>query len=73
MTAQPNLAPLPKAKVDVRVAEYERDIEVKRELWNQLQQLADDAYRELLTEEARLAGFRSLVAERGVTEEESKP
>lgn len=68
MTGVVHNGPLSKAKTDAHIADVEREIEVLREVRDQLQQIADDKHRELLCKEGQLANFRRLCEERGVVE-----
>ena len=61
-------APLDAAKVAAYIADREAEIEAQRAVYEKLQQLADDQYRELSQTEGQLREVRRLVAERGTTE-----
>lgn len=45
-----------------KLAERERAIEVKEEVWQQLDRLSDDAYRELLDARRSLDDYKAAVA-----------
>jgi hypothetical protein len=62
------VGPLSKAKVEAHIADVEREIEVLTEVRDQLQELADERHRRLLTVQGQLANFRELVEQRGVVE-----